>query len=196
MLKRALLLFLFALSTLCFAQNQDQAQASTGPDPVAAALAAAGCGSSATQWSVDVDKQQHPMPQPAPGQALIYVFETDNLNGAIIRVGLDSKWVAANRSGTYLFFPADPGEHRLCVNVQSSQAAPPGIALTIVTEPGKTYYVEVQMDGSPGVIEPIQIQGLDDAQGHYLIATHYLSMSSLFKPKKNQTQPEDPLYNH
>lgn len=194
MLKALLAICVVTLTIICSAQDQPQDQAAVARSQMAAAIAAAGCGPSEVQFDVKGDNQQHPMPQAEPGRALIYVF-ADTTVSATTRLGLDSKWIGATQNGSYFFFPADPGEHRLCVNVQSNKPAPPGTAGTMTVEAGRAYYFEIQASGDQsGSVIGMQIQQLDDAEGQYMVATHSLSIP------KQQAKPHDytndPIYNH
>jgi hypothetical protein len=173
-----LALSILALAIISPAQDQSQDQAAAARSQVAAAIAAAGCRPSELQFDVKGDNQRHPMPQAEPDKALLYVFETADAEGETSRIGLDSQRVGANQNGTYLFFAAAPGKHRLCVNVQSDKPAPPGTAGTMTVEAGRVYYFEVQVSVNRyGAVAGVQIQQLDDAQGQYMVATHSLSVT-------------------
>lgn len=181
-----------AIAIICSAQDQpsDPAKKALAETQIAAAIAAAGCGPSGFEFDVTGDKQQHPMPQAEPAKALIYVFEEGTAPGQTLRIGLDSKWAGATQNGTYFFFATDPGEHRLCVNAESSDAAPAGTAGTLALEAGRTYYFQVQVYGNQsGGVGAMALQQLDDANGQYMVATHSLSI-----PKKQSKVHDDPTY--
>jgi hypothetical protein len=183
--------FLFPALAFFFAALPSPAQ-----DQAAAARAAAGCGPVKTEFDVKTDKSKHPAPQPEEGKALVYVFEqvkTDDLGFAIggvtTKVGLDGAWVGANQSQSYFFFPAAPGDHRLCTNWQSSLSGRSklGSALSFSAEPGKVYYFRARVhaltnreDGREHDFA-VKLEPLDPAEAQLLISTLALSSSH---PKK------------
>jgi hypothetical protein len=190
------LLAAFVVAFAMISSAQDHPPYDQPPDPekaaatqrqVAAAIAAAGCGPSELQFDVKADNQQHPMPQAEPAKALIYVFVND---GGTTRIGIDSKWVGAAPDGAYLFFAIDPGEHHLCVNVQTDKPAPIGTAGSMHAEAARIYYFEVDIGGNS-----LQLQRLDDANGQYEVATHSLSVTKN-PPKPQKQSNDDPTYDH
>jgi hypothetical protein len=189
-----LALFVIALAMISSAQDQPQDKAAVAQSQVAAAIAAAGCGPAGFQFDVTGDKQQHPMPQPEAGKALVYIFENDTYGVPATRIGLDSKWVGATQNGTYFFFTIDPGEHRLCVNIQTDNPAPAGTAGTLNAEAGSTYYFETQAYGNQYGLAGVQLQQLDDANGQYMVATHSLSLPK--KQAKPDNYTNNPTYDH
>jgi len=98
--------------------------------------------------SVKVDKNQHVVTQPEPGKALVYVIAEENpddsynIGDITTRVGLDGTWVGANYGESYLSFTLAPGEHRVCVDGQSTLASRQQLngAAELTVEVGKTYY--------------------------------------------------------
>ena len=164
---------IFLLPALAMAQDQ-----------TSAARAAAGCGPAETQFNVKTDKKQHPMMQPEAGKALVYVFEdekheneTFRIGAVTIRVGLDGKWMGANHGDSYFSFAADPGEHRLCTDWQSSlkRLSKLGSAVTINVEAGKIYYYRAQVDERKEHPPAVVLEPIDNAQGQFLISSHALS---------------------
>jgi hypothetical protein len=114
---------------------------------------AAGCGNNEAKFRVTREGQQHPTGTPQPGKALVYVFgdsEFDNtalhIGGLITRVGIDGAWQGAYEHKSYLYFPVDPGEHRLCTSQQSSikSRTDNASAITFTAEAGKVYYFRTQ----------------------------------------------------
>jgi hypothetical protein len=184
------LLAVFLLVSLCeFAVAQ---QPGIERDPkrdqekiqIDAALAAAGCGPAETYFDVKTDKKQHPSGRVEEGKALVYVFEEDISGGeATTRVGLDGKWMGANRAQAYFFFSADPGEHRLCTNWQEKYAwlARLGTALTFTAEAGKTYYFRTMITARKGYA--VRLERLDTAEGQFLISGDGLSSAHPRKPE-------------
>ncbi len=179
MLKTAILFLLFASPV--FAQ-----------DSSATPLAAAGCGSNDVKFDVKTDKKQHPTAQPDPGKALVYVIgdsADDNTATLVIglvptRFGLDGNWVGANGRKSYFFFSVDPGDHRLCTNIQSrmkSQVENSSAATSFTAEAGKTYYFRTKTPDKPSPKENIKIVPVDPAEAQVLISA---SAFSTFHPKK------------
>jgi hypothetical protein len=97
-----------------------------GQDQAADPRTAAGCGPAKAEFDVKTDKNQHSAAQPESGKALVYVIEDVTNPHAMTfgtvttRVGLDGNWVGANHGQSYISFAAEPGEHRVCVDWQSS----------------------------------------------------------------------------
>lgn len=152
----------------------------------------ASCGPNEIHFSVKADRSQHSIGQPEPGKALVYVIEEfQNVSGGFIRptvrVGLDGRWVGANRGSSYLFFSVAPGEHHLCANWQSSsEEISSQYSLTNFTaESGNVYFFKVEPR-----VESIHDRGdawskdlapVNPDQAKYLIAISPLSVSYLQK---------------
>ena len=66
----------------------------------------------------------------------------DSIGTVTTRVGLDGNWVGANHGQSYISFAAEPGEHRVCADWQSSLKGlqKPSGAANLTVEAGKTYY--------------------------------------------------------
>jgi hypothetical protein len=101
-----------------------------GQDQPVDPRAAAGCGPADIKFDVKTDKKQHTVTPPAPGKARVYVIEEyksdphyQTIGHMTTRVGLDGNWVGANYQGSYLFFEVEPGDHRVCSDVQSRFAS-------------------------------------------------------------------------
>jgi hypothetical protein len=154
--------------------------------------AAAGCGPAATEFSVKVDKNQHVVAQPQPGKALVYVIAQENpddsynVGDVTTRVGLDGTWVGANYGESYLSFPLTPGEHRVCIDWQSSLASRQQLsrATEFTAEAGKTYYFRTWIlpSGlSGGRRERLWLKQVDSAEGLLLLSK---AGQSTWKEKK------------
>src|SRR5208282_4913089 len=103
----ALLFATFLFATFAFAQDRS---------PLAAAEAA--CGPKDVQFAAQAAASQ-PFTQPDTGKSLVYVVEVfDKVVGEIsrptLRVGVDGKWVGADKGNSYISFSVEPGEHHLC----------------------------------------------------------------------------------
>jgi hypothetical protein len=176
----ALLLVSPAIAQTVFAQDQ-----------AAKARLAAGCGPNELKFDVKTEKKRHPMGQLESGKALVYVFadeDGDNNNsfkigGLTTRVGLDGSWVGANDYKSYFFFPAEPGEHRLCTSWQSvlKGRTEKSSAASFTAEAGKVYYFRTRTPTNPQPKSLVRLVPVDPAEAQLLIAA---SAYSTFHLKK------------
>jgi hypothetical protein len=157
------------------------------------ARSAAGCGPDEIQFDVKTDKKQHVVASPDPGKALVVVFEDEKVGTSLkigsvtTRVGLDGKWVGANHAESYFAFPVDPGDHRLCVNWQSSfkRFSKLGAAATLSAEAGKVYFYRVELEERSDHPPAVRLEMVDNAEGQFQLASHALSTS-----RAKETAPE------
>jgi hypothetical protein len=151
---------------------------------------AAGCGPLHSEFSVKVDKNDHNLLQPDPGKALVYVIVQERPDHALkigditTRIGLDGRWVAANHGQSYAAFAIAPGDHRICVDWQSSPEALQKLngAVNLSAQAGKTYFyrtvLHVQsLEQSPG----LWFEAVDPAEGMLLLSK---TGKSVWKEKK------------
>ncbi len=175
MVRRSIVVCAFLLiSGFSFAQQADsKSKIKALAD---AAWARAGCGPDSIRLDVKMDKHQHQLAEPESGKALVYVFEDDLSRGGppTTRVGLDSKWMGGNVSGSYFFLPVAPGSHRLCSNWQGHPQV--GAALDFTAEAGKTYFFQAKVISSFGS-DDFKLDLVPEAEGHFLVASHGLSNS-------------------
>lgn len=169
MKKIVLAFFLFALPTLA-------------QDSGAAALAAAGCGAPETEFAVKLDKKTHPLPQPEPGKATVVVFVqlgSACIGCAIARAGIDGSWVGALEHTSYSFFSIAPGNHRVCVELQSSlkRISAMAAAASLTAEAGNVYYLRVLPANNK-----LLLKSVDPAEGPLLIKSAALSTATPKKP--------------
>jgi hypothetical protein len=125
-------------------------------DPSAALAAEAACGPKEITFDAKQDSTQHPTPQPEAGKALMYLIEDlgrcvdcgraslspRDVDNAVVKVGIDGRWVGAGRGDSYLLIPAAPGDHDRCLNWLSSPEER-SRAFTLANfsaEAGKIYY--------------------------------------------------------
>ena len=152
----------------------------------------AGCGSTKTQFDVKVDKSDHSVEKPLPGKAQVFVIEEINakpgelmIGHATTRVGVDGTWMGANHEWSYLSFSLDPGDHRLCTDVQSSliSAEKMSAAANLMVEEGKTYYYRVYVDNGEDKHGPphVSLKLVDEAEGFLLVGKSGKSTSKLKK---------------
>lgn len=159
-------------------------------DSAANALAAAGCGANEVHFSVKTDKKQHPTAQPDPDKALVYVIGDSwsdhvalHVGTPPTRFGVDGAWVGANGYRSYFFFPVDPGDHRLCTNIQSKlkgQVKSSTAAISFTAQAGKAYYFRTRTPARP-TGEGIELVRVDPAEAQALIAATSFSTFHLKK---------------
>ena len=160
-------------------------------DSAANALASAGCGPNEVHFDVKTDKNQHPTAQPDTGKALVYVIGDTWYDHALhigtptTRFGVDGTWVGANGYRSYFFFPVEPGDHRLCTNVQSKlnrQIQSSTAATSFTAEAGKAYYFRTRTsDREVSNVAELKLVPVDPAEAHVLIAAAAFSTFHLKK---------------
>ncbi|MFZ0418898.1 MAG: hypothetical protein WAM04_12440 [Candidatus Sulfotelmatobacter sp.] len=180
-MKAALVLLLFAASA--FAQDQS-----------AIVAAQAACGAKDVKFDAKQNTTQHPTPQPESGKALVYVigdlglcsdcsggksFSLTDVDDAVVKVGMDGGWVGAIRGSSYLFFPAEPGAHHLCLNWQSSLAERSrAFAMTnLSAEAGTIYYFRARLFPGRSGDYFFDLDPVNADEGKYLVASSALSVS-------------------
>jgi len=151
---------------------------------------AAGCGPEKVKFDVKTDKKVHAATQPDSGKALVYVIEEEKydpqhkpLGHITTRVGLDGNWVGANHGESYLSFAVDPGEHRVCSDVQSIFAPKKMSGATdLAAEAGKTYFFRVEVwSGDEEHPPQLRLKAVDPSEGLLLISHSALSTSKAKK---------------
>ena len=185
MVKKTITVVLF-VAIVCLdsfnAQSQDANPQAKTMNQAAVARMAAGCGPNDIQFEVKTDKKQHPQAQPNEAKAIIYVFSEASPATLTMRTGMDGKWVEASYSGSYFFFTAGPGEHRLCMDKQSSgnNLSNQGAAITFTAEAGMIYYFTAEL--LDDVARPkMKFKRLDSAEGLFMLSSFSFS-SSHVKP--------------
>jgi hypothetical protein len=156
-----------------------------GQNQAADLRTAAGCGPTKVRFDVKTDKNQHVVAQPQSGKALVYVIVEEKsdphamqIGDVTTRVGLDGNWVGANHGRSYVSFAAEPGEHRVCTDWQSSLKAFQKLnaAADLTVEAGRTYYYRMEVtipweDHSAQV----RLKAVDEAEGLLLVSKSALS---------------------
>jgi hypothetical protein len=167
-MKVALIALLFAASA--FAQTLPASTAACGPENVS--------------FKVKLDDSQHTPAQPDPGKAQVYFLQDAGtpitLGYPTVKLAIDGAWVGANHGDSYFSVSVEPGEHHVCVTLQSSLVAQRVELAHFTAEPDKVYYYRTRLILSRGV-ELLELSSIDGDQGRYLIATFPLSLSI---PKK------------
>ncbi len=150
--------------------NQDQATAGR---------AAAGCGPNEMQFVTKTDKTQHPQAPADAARAVIYVFSERVSYDQTYRIGMDGKWMGATRDESYFFFTVEPGEHRLCWDVQKGQEklSDQGAATTFTAEAGRIYCFKSTVFESNEITAKRKFERIDWAEGMFLVSSWPLSTS-------------------
>lgn len=141
----------------------------------------AACGPGNLSFGVKLDQSQHTLVQPEPGKAQVYFVHdagaVHTLGYPTVRVAMDGTWAGANRANSYFSVSVEPGEHHVCVNLQSSVYAQRVELAHFTAEAEKVYYYRTRLVLSRSV-ELLELDPIDSDQGKYLIATVALSVSS------------------
>ena len=91
------------------------------------AIATPACGSQKVSFKVKLDESQHAPAQPEPVKARVYFFHDAGTSMTVgyptVKLGMDGAWVGANHGNSYFSVSIEPGEHRVCVTLQSSLVA-------------------------------------------------------------------------
>ncbi len=133
----------------------------------------AACGDLRVSMAVNLDKAQQLQMQPEPGEALIYFIQDAGTTATFAypttKIGIDGKWVGANKKSSFFAVNVAPGEHHLCVAVQSS-FVPKDIELAHLTvEAGKVYYYRTRIIAQgKGELEYFSFMPVDSDEAEYL----------------------------
>ncbi|MFP5234603.1 MAG: hypothetical protein ACLGSD_01765 [Acidobacteriota bacterium] len=146
------------------------------------------CGDMHVRLAVDLDNSAHGIPAPEHGKArVVFIQETGQVTNwgyLTTRIGIDGKWVGANKKNSYFSVSVDPGEHHLCLALQSAFArfAPQVIQLEHVNaEAGAIYYYRSRIIDSEHGPQYLVFDPVDSDEAKYLINSYPLSTSH---PKK------------
>lgn len=183
-MKAALFVIFFAASA--FAQDQ-----------AAIAAAQAACGPAGVNFDAKADPGRHPTPQPDTGKATVYLIadlgqcpdcgrpgiDPKDVDGAVIKMGMDGRWVGASRGSSYLLVSGEPGDHHVCLNWQSSlQERSRAFAMMGFTaEAGKVYYIRARLFPGGNGDYSFDVDLTNSDEGKYLVASSPYSVSH---PKK------------
>lgn len=158
--------------------------AASGFAQAPSAASPAACGPGNVSFKVKLDESQHTLAQPDPGKARVYFFHdagtSSTLGYPTVKLAMDGGWVGANHGNSYFSVSVEPGEHHVCVSLQSSLVAQRVELAHFTTEAEKVYYYRTRLVMSRSV-ELLELDPIDSDQGKYLIASFSLSVSS---PKK------------
>jgi hypothetical protein len=144
----------------------------------------AACGPENVSFNVKLDRSQHALAKPDQGKARVYFLHDAGTGSTLgyptVKVAMDGAWVGANHGNSYFFLSVEPGEHHVCVTLQSSLVAQRVELAHFAAEAGKVYYYRTRLVMSRSV-ELLELGAIDNDQGKYLVASTPLSISS---PKK------------
>jgi hypothetical protein len=148
------------------------------------AVSTAACGPENVSFKVKLDESQHTLAPPDHGKARVYFFHDAgtgvSLGYPTVKLAMDGAWVGANHGNSYFSVSVEPGEHHVCVTLQSSLVAQRVELAHFTAEKGKVYYYRTRLVMSRSV-ELLELDPMDSDQSKYLIASFPLSVSS---PKK------------
>ena len=148
------------------------------------AAATAACGPENVSFKVKLDDSQHTLAQPEPGKARVYFFHdagtSSTLGYPTVKLAMDGAWVGANHGNSYFSTSVEPGEHHVCVTLQSTLVAQRVELAHFTAEAEKVYYYRTRLVMSRSV-ELLELDPINSDQGKYLIVSFPLSVSN---PKK------------
>jgi len=133
----------------------------------------AACGDLNVDLSVDLDQKAQDPVAPQADKALVYFIQETGLAIDFFypttKIGMDGKWIGGNKKDSYFSFPVDPGEHHLCVAIQSS-IMQEGIELShFKAEAGKLYYFRTRIDWGKDSAQYLSVEPVDSDQAEYMI---------------------------
>lgn len=167
----------FAVFVMLFATSA-LAQVAPPAGPTAA------CGGQSVSFKVKLDESQHTLVQPDPGKARVYFIHdagtTNTLGYPTVKIAMDGAWVGAHHGNSYFSVSVEPGEHHVCVTLQSSLVAQRVELAHFTAEAGKIYYYRTQLVTSRSV-ELLELDPIDTDQGKYLVEFFPLSVSNAKK---------------
>lgn len=144
----------------------------------------AACGSEIGSFKVKLDESQHTLAPPDPGKARVYFIHDAGTRWTAgyptVKIAVDGTWLGANHGNSYFSVSLDPGEHHVCVALQSSLVAQ-RMELAHFTAAAQTFYYYRTRLVLARNVELLQLDPIDSDQGKYLIASFPLAIS---KPKK------------
>jgi len=142
------------------------------------------CGSASVSFKVNLDNSEHAPAQPEPGKARVYFIHDAGTGSMLgyptIKMAMDGAWVGANHGNSYFSVSVDPGEHHVCVTLQSSLVSQRVELAHFTAATDKVYFYRTRLVMSRAV-ELLELEPIDSDQGNYLISSFPLSVSS---PKK------------
>jgi len=147
-----------------------------------AAAVESACGPKDGGFNVKLDDSQHTLMQPEPGKARVYFIQQKAADTFAVTtaIGLDGTWAGANKNNSYFTMSVAPGEHHVCVSVQSFRGHPLGF-VHFAAEAGQVYYFNARVTYGEKTEANLFLDAVDSDQAKYLIASYPLSVAT---PKK------------
>jgi hypothetical protein len=137
------------------------------------------CGDLQASMAVNLDHSQHTVVQPEPEKALVYFIqdtgELSTLAYPTTKIGIDGKWVGANKKDSYFAVAVEPGEHHLCAVVQSSFVHGGPELTHFSAEAGKVYYFRTRIFFAEKTAEYFSLIPADSDEARYLIESYPLA---------------------
>jgi hypothetical protein len=151
---------------------------------VAPADSTTACGPNDVSFKVKLDQSQHTVLPPETGKARVYFLQdagTDHTLGyPTVKIAMDGAWLGANHGNSYFSVSVGPGEHHLCVELQTSIMYQRVELAHFTAEADRVYYYRTRLLLSRS-IELLELAAIDSDQGKYLVATFPLGISSVKK---------------
>jgi hypothetical protein len=142
----------------------------------------AACGKPSVNFKVKLDESPHTLAPSVPGKAQVYFFQdagTGNTLGyPTVKVALDGEWAGANHGNSFFSVSVEPGEHHVCITLQSSVVQQRVELAHFTAEPEKNYYYRTRLILSRSV-ELLELTPIDSDQAKYLVASFPLSTSTI-----------------
>jgi hypothetical protein len=142
----------------------------------------AACGPERVRFKVNRDESQHTLAQPEPRKARVYFIHdagTEYLTGyPTVKIAMDGSWVGANHGNSYFSISVDPGEHHVCVSLQSSLISQHVELAHFTAAADMVYYYCTRLGLKVWLLD---LDAIDSDQGKYLVASFPLAVST---PKK------------
>jgi len=169
----SLILLSVSIFCLCIGARAQQ-KTRLGQNVVQPAMVAA-CGDVNLSMAVNLDNKQHPVAQPGPGMAQIYFIQDTGLSITIAypttKIGIDGKWVGANKKNSYFSVFVAPGEHHLCAAIQSSFVQNDIELAHLTAEAGTVYYYRTRIITSKDGPLYLGFVPVDSDEAQYMIAS-------------------------
>lgn len=153
-----------------------------GQNNVAIKAAEAACGTANARFHVVLAPEIAKLP-PRTGKAVIYVLEMPS--GPTVRVGMDGKWIGAEKGASHLAVRVSPGVHHLCVQQQSrSKFVNELVALnSLEAKADHTYYFLVDVARPLGPAW-FRLDALNEDEGKELSARWPAAVAQALPPAK------------
>ena len=140
------------------------------------------CGPENAGFRVTLNKSHAALPKAEPGKALVVFIQDFGVRKfgigvhVIGRVGVDGAWVGAVKDNSYVSAFLGPGEHHVCMNLESEMLGNPVELAHFTAEAGNVYYFRSRyISGGNLLLTPV-----DSDEAMYEVEMFPLSTS---KPK-------------